>query len=216
MRHDRRERRGRRAKFCGARRLGAAESPKRAQQRGGGLGPRRSSRRRSRASRVGRRHPRRCGARPGALAGGAGALSRGARTCGRPNRPAAGSVRSTTRVRAPSVSELPGQLTTSVEREVDVPGGAERAQERSRAVRRRCQGAPARLVDRTGVRSGSARPLESVHYGTQGGGFRVQHSLNVPALVGTASSDVRIFPAQRAPRSGPRRAPGGNTPHPHS
>ena len=117
-----------------------------------------------------------------------------------------GSVRSTTRVRAPSVSELPGQLTTSVEREVDVPGGAERAQERSRAVRRRCQGAPARLVDRTGVRSGSARPLESVHYGTQGGGFRVQHSLNVPALVGTASSDVRIFPAQRAPRSGPRRA----------
>jgi len=47
-----------------------------------------------------------------------------------------------------------------------------------------------------------------------GRGFHVQHSLNVPALVGTASSDVRMFPAQRAPRSGPRRAPGGNTPHP--
>ena len=28
---------------------------------------------------------------------------------------------------------------------------------------------------------------------------------NVPALIGTASSDVRMFPAQRAPRSGPRR-----------
>ena len=118
-------------------------------------------------------------------------------------------------VRAPSVSELPGQLTTSVEREVDVPGGAERAQKRSRAARpealprgARTFGGPNRRVER------SVRPLESVHWGTQAGGFRVQHSPNVPALGGTASSDVRIFPAQRASRSGPRRAPGGNTPPP--
>jgi hypothetical protein len=66
------------------------------------------------------------------------------------------------------------------------------------------QGAPARLVDRTAC--GALCP------------FRVQHrkvpSPNVPALGGTASSDVRIFPAQRASRSGPRRGPGGNTPPP--
>ena len=36
-------------------------------------------------------------------------------------------------------------------------------------MRGRYQGAPARVVDRTGVRSGSARPLESVLWGTQGG-----------------------------------------------
>ena len=98
----------------------------------------------------GRRRPRRCGARLGALTGGAEALPRDARTCGGPNR---------------------------------------RAE---------------RLCPPVGV-------------GTlvnAGRGLRVQHSLNVPALVGTASSDVRMFPAQRAPRSGPRRAPGGNTPHP--
>ena len=116
----------------------------------------------------GRRHPRRCGARPGALAGSAEASPRRPRVWRTEQTPSAG-LFGPPHVRAPSVSELPGQLTTSVEREVDVPGGAERAPERSWAVRRRHQGTPARLVDRTGVRSGSARPLESVHWGTHGG-----------------------------------------------
>ena len=136
-----------------------------------------------------------------------------ARTCGGPNRPAEGSVRSTTRAGtfclrvATTAHDVRGAGGRRPRRCGACPealaGGAEALPRGARTF-----GGPNRRVER------SVRPLESVHWGTQAGGFRVQHSPNVPALGGTASSDVRIFPAQRASRSGPRRAPGGNTPPP--
>ena len=90
----------------------------------------------------GRRRPRRCGARLGALTGGAEALPRDARTCGGPNRRAE-------RLRPP------------------VGVGA---------------------------------------LGDAGRGFRVQHSLNVPALVGYQL----VVMCASFPRSVPRAAaPGG-------
>jgi hypothetical protein len=164
----------------------------------------------------GRRHPRRCGARPGALAGGVGALPRGARTCGGPNRPAEGSVRSTTRAGTfcPSCEDSSrrpwsGRSTSPAVRSVPRSARGRRGGvAKGRPQGARSCGGPNRRAERLCPPVGVGTLVNA------GRGFHVQHSLNVPALVGTASSDVRMFPAQRAPRSGPRRAPGGNTPHP--